>query len=130
MRKFHIVAILVSYCFIISCKESEIQIKERSMQEMNMLFSQIKKISEQTPCEIAADWKYVEYGNQTCGGHIGFLYYSTKIDTVSFLKLVDDFTAKQKEFNIRWPESPMLCIDYLVPARITCENGKPKGHLN
>ena len=130
MKKIYFIAASLICCSFFTCKENELLNKHEVEQELALLFNQIKLLSESTPCENAADWKYVEYGDQTCGGYIGFIYYSTKIDTIKFLKLVNNYTVKQKEFNIKWPQNPVVCIDYLVPTHIVCENGKPKGYLN
>jgi len=125
MNKLYYAIILLFCSILLTCKENEIRDRGKDEQELSKLFNQLKTLSQQVACENEADWKFVPYGEQACGGPMGFIAYSVKIDTANFLKLVDRYGIKQREFNSRWSVvSP--CALLLAPKGVICENGKPK----
>jgi len=111
---------------LVSCTEEDLKSsKFDDEQELSRLRSEIQKISDQVVCDNAADWKIVPIGAKACGGANGFIAYSIKIDTVEFLKKVDNYNNKQKAFNVKWGIASD-CAIIVGPKSITCENGKPK----
>lgn len=125
MKKIYTLTILLFFCCFLACKEDEFRTKEKDGEELNQLFNQISGISISQACDNEADWKFVAYGHLACGGPNGFIAYSIKIDTANFLRLVNQFSIKQKEFNSKWGiASP--CVMVTAPKKVICENGKPK----
>ncbi|WP_421942512.1 hypothetical protein [Pedobacter sp.] len=111
---------------LVSCTEEDLKgSKFDDEQELSKLKSEIQKISDQVVCDNAADWKIVPIGAKACGGASSFIAYSIKIDTVEFLKKVDNYNNKQKAFNVKWGIASD-CAVIVGPKSITCENGKPK----
>ncbi len=125
MKKIYTLPILLFFCCLLACKEDEFRTKEEDGQELTQLFNQINGISISQACDNEADWKFVAYGSKACGGPIGHIAYSIKIDTTNFLKLVEEFTVKQNEFNVKWGAISNCAIE-IAPKKVICENGKPK----
>jgi hypothetical protein len=126
MKKNFIFLIALSLCFYFSaCEDKQVTSKENDEQELIALFNKIKSLSAQVSCENDSDWKFVAYGNKACGGPTGFIAYSSKIDIIAFLKIVDQYNNKQREFNIKWSVYSD-CSIISPPKSIICENGKPK----
>ena len=93
--------------------------------EMQEVYKEIITISESQKCSDSEEWLFTAYGSKACGGPIGYIVYSKKIDQNYFLGLVDRFTKLQAEYN-RKTGAVSDCALAVRPARITCENGKPK----
>ncbi|MES2418572.1 MAG: hypothetical protein V4541_10335 [Bacteroidota bacterium] len=122
MNKF---LFIVFICLIFSACKKEISTKQEDEQELSALLQQIKAKSEPFKCENAADWKFIAYGSKACGGPIGYLPYSTKIDTPAFFSLVNKYGVLQNEFNHKWSIASD-CALARQPKSIVCEDGKPK----
>ncbi len=127
MRKLYILLILLSFCCFLACKKKDVEPtpKEIEEKEFTLLLKQLTDLSLSQNCGNEADWKFVAYGSKACGGPVGFIAYSTKIDTVNFLKLINEFSNKQNEFNTKW-QIKSTCEIIIAPKKVICENGKPK----
>jgi len=74
-------------------------------------------------CTNPSEWAYTGIGEKSCGGPIGYIPYSLKINVKDFLDKVNLYTIKEMEFNKRWK----VTSDCSVPAKpigIDCKNGK------
>lgn len=124
-----IMILSISYILLLtfsSCEKKGLySTKEEDQQEMALLKNEIDKMSNQVSCDNAGEWKFVEIGAQACGGPIGFVAYSNKIDETSFLNKVELFTQKQKAFNVKW-KIISACDLLVAPKGIECVSGKPK----
>ncbi len=92
---------------------------------MQEVYKEMVTLSESETCTDSEDWLFTAYGSKACGGPIGYIAYSKKIDQNYFLGLVDRFTELQAEHN-RKTGAVSDCALALRPTRVTCENGKPK----
>ena len=124
--KYAIILIALLPLTLVSCSEEDLKgSKFDDEQELSKLRSELQKISDGVVCDNAADWRIVPIGAKPCGGANSFIAYSVKIDTVEFLKKVDNYNNKQKAFNVKWGMTSD-CAVIVGPKSITCENGKPK----
>lgn len=106
---------------IVKRELSEQEIEHRNLMD---LFSEIQSLSYSTYCYDASNWTFVAYGAKACGGPQGYIAYSTKIDTVAFLKKVENYTKTEKEFNIKWGVISD-CSVVNPPKKVECKNGYP-----
>ena len=125
LSKFLLFALLI--ISLAGCEEKDFyNSKEDDELEMASLRSEIDKLSEQIVCENnAGDWKFTAIGEKACGGPIGYVAYSTKIDEALFLKKVDLYNQKQKAFNVKW-NVVSDCRFMTPPKSVECVGGKPK----
>lgn len=93
--------------------------------DMQKVYKEMVSLSESETCSDSEDWLFTAYGSKACGGPIGYIAYSKKIDQNYFLGLVDRFTGLQAEYN-RKTGAVSDCALALRPTRVSCENGKPK----
>lgn len=93
--------------------------------DMQKVYKEMVSLSESETCSDSEDWLFTAYGSKACGGPIGYIAYSKKIDQNYFIGLVDRFTELQAEYN-RKTGAVSDCALALRPTRVACENGKPK----
>lgn len=93
--------------------------------DMQEVYKEIISLSESETCSFSEDWLFTAYGSKACGGPIGYIAYSKKIDQNYFLGLVDRFTELQAEYN-RKTGAVSDCALAVRPTSVTCESGKPK----
>lgn len=93
--------------------------------DMQEVYKEMVTLSESEICTNSEEWLLTPFGAKACGGPIGYIAYSKKIDQNYFLKLVDKFTALQAEYN-RKTGAVSDCALAPRPTRVSCENGKPK----
>lgn len=112
---------------ILNCKDSSIltPTKDADEIELKTLLSEIEKMSDGITCTNASDWRFVPIGSKPCGGATHFVLYSVKIDTSLFLQKVENYTQKQKAFNIKYQISSD-CRAIVTPKSVACVNEKPK----
>jgi hypothetical protein len=59
------------------------------------MFSEIKKLASNENCNDSSEWNFTNYRSKACGGSIGFIAYSTTIDTeLFFIKIQEHRTAQ------------------------------------
>lgn len=122
--KFLLFALLV--VSFAGCEEKGLHnSKEEDALEIANLRTEIDKLSEQIVCENSVDWKFVAIGDKACGGPLGYVAYSTKIDEAMFLKKVALYAQLQKAFNVKWGVVSD-CMFMTPPKSVECVNGKPK----
>lgn len=123
---FKIILFVLMIFSFAGCKlENVAGTKDDEQQELYRLRIEIDKLSEQVNCDNAADWKFTAIGSKACGGPIGYVAYSNKIDEALFLKKVALYTEKQKAFNVKW-DIASDCMFMVPPKSIDCVSGKPK----
>ncbi|MFC3562167.1 hypothetical protein [Pedobacter jamesrossensis] len=127
--KFRIIAFLFSLILptFSACKDSNLitSTKEADESELKVLLNEIEKMSDGITCTNASDWRFVPIGSKPCGGSTHFVLYSVKIDTNLFLQKVEQYTQKQKNFNVKYQLSSD-CKGIVAPKYIACINEKPK----
>lgn len=90
---------------------------------LKSLMDEIIALSRSNNCSGESSWLITPYGAKACGGPIGYLPYSTNIDTYCFLQKVAHFTEQQRLFNTRYG----IISDCSVPPTpksVRCNNGK------
>lgn len=120
--KFLGIFLLMGMCF--SCSLDDESTKEQEAQNLEQLFSEIESMATSENCSDSAEWTFTGYGSKACGGPMGYIAYSTKIDTELFLEKVEKHRAAQKEFNQKWGIASDCSVPQ-QPAGISCENGNP-----
>lgn len=115
---------------IVSLTEDELVVKiELSEQEIEHralmdLFNEIQNLSYSVSCSVATDWNFVAYGSKACGGPQGYIAYSSKINTTTFLQKIETYTQAEKDFNIKWGIISN-CSLAAMPTSVACQNGLP-----
>ncbi|MDI1321952.1 MAG: hypothetical protein PSV36_04340 [Algoriphagus sp.] len=93
--------------------------------DMQEVYKEMVSLSESETCSDSTQWLFTAYGSKACGGPIGYIAYSKKIDQDYFLGLVDRFTELQAEYNQK-TGAVSDCALAIRPTGVSCENGKPK----
>ena len=122
-NKLGILSTLLMLLISFSCEDDSLS-QEQEEQKLRSLFDEIQEMANSKDCEDASNWTYTAYGEKACGGPVGYIAYSTLIDTASFLDKVDEHRAAQQEFNQKWG----ITSDCSVPQEpddVICENGDP-----
>ncbi|MET7029492.1 hypothetical protein [Sediminicola luteus] len=93
---------------------------EVEAKELTNMLARINEIANSVKCINADEWRYTSYGSKPCGGPNGYIAYSSSIDTIAFLKLIEDHKLAQKKYN----EEQGIMSDCSVPAEpsgVICE---------
>ena len=69
-------------------------------------------------------WTYTSFGNQACGGPVGFIAYSTSINVELFIKKIEEHRIGEQEFNKKWGIISTCSIPP-QPNGIICKDGNP-----
>lgn len=104
----------------VGCENNSTQ--EEEQQTLMTLFNEIETLANSVACEDATDWDFVAYGHKACGGPQGYIGYSNQIDVNAFLRLVENYTTFEREFNLRWGVASD-CALVAQPSGVLCENG-------
>ena len=104
----------------LGCQDNATQ--EEELEVLNNMFAEIEMLANSVACENAADWNFVAYGSKACGGPQGYIAYSNQIDVNAFLRLVENYTTAEREFNLRWGVASD-CAFVTPPSEVLCENG-------
>ncbi|MCZ4242507.1 hypothetical protein [Pedobacter punctiformis] len=109
------------------CKDNNFlpSTRDADEKELKTLLDEIQKMSAAETCTNSSEWKFVPIGSQACGGTIGFIPYSVKINTDQFLQKVEVYTNKQKAFIAKY-KVVSTCAIILPPKGVECIDGKPK----
>lgn len=122
-----VIFMMAMVSLVFACKDT---MKNSMKEDQDRLDIQLKDIqnmsmAQQTVCQNASEWRFTAIGAKGCGGAIGYITYTTKIDTVAFINKVKVYTNQQQEFNKKW-NIGSDCSLVLHPKGLACENGKPK----
>jgi hypothetical protein len=124
MKKIKFIRIIFIFGVLLSCNDNNELTQEQEGQNLNQLFSEIENLATSENCDDSAEWTFTNYGNKACGGSVGFIAYSTNIDTELFLEKVEEHRTAQSEFNEKWG----IISDCSIPSQpstVICENGNP-----
>lgn len=125
MNRFKYLFVLSSFCLcLLSCSATNDALsKQDENPDIFEMFAKIEEIAASVKCINADEWRYTSYGSKPCGGPNGYIAYSSIIDTIAFLKLIEEHKLAQKKYN----EEQGIMSDCSVPAvpiGITCEKDK------
>lgn len=115
----YILTIALLFLIIFSCSSDD----EISKTDLDKQFQEILVLSKSEQCENSADWRVVGIGAKPCGGPTGFVAYSTAMDTVSFLELVEVYNANSRIY-VEQQGLISNCMVTSPPAGIRCKNGE------
>lgn len=119
MKKIKFIGILlIGICF--SCKNNQ----KQEAQKLNQMFSEIESLANSENCDDSAEWAFTSHGSKACGGPVGFIAYSTDIDTALFLEKIEEHKTAQQEYNQKWGIASDCSVP-TQPSEVTCENGSP-----
>ena len=107
-----------------SCSDDDDATREDESANLNALLVEIQEMASSVDCTDASDWPYTAYGNKACGGPVGYIAYSTDIDTARFLEKVARHRRAQEAFNEKW-DVVSDCSLPGVPSSVRCEDGVP-----
>ncbi len=102
----------------------ELTEREQDHRKLMDLYDEIYKLSISVSCTNTADWTFTAYGSKACGGPQGYIAYSEKIDTTTFLQKVEAYTNLEKAYNIKWNIVSTCDLPH-QPKEVGCENGLP-----
>jgi hypothetical protein len=98
---------------------------EEDEARLSKMLAEIIALAESKECSNPKDWAVSAYGAKACGGPIGYIAYSKKINKEEFLEKVKAYTKAQDEFNRKW-EVISDCMLALEPSGVKCVGGKPE----
>ncbi len=123
-KNYKVLMIVLILAGASACKKNDESSMKADKLKLETLLTEIKGLSE-VKCEIASDWKFRPIGSKACGGPTGYIAYSSKIDTVSFIQKVNTYTENQMNFNKKWGIASD-CSFPAMPEKVICENDMPK----
>ena len=124
MKSLKLIAIslLMGICF--SCSNDEGITQEQEAASLSEKLAEIEGMATTKSCDNPSEWTFTDYGEKACGGPVGYIAYSTNIDTELFLEKIEAHRFAQQRFNEKWG----IISDCSLPAEpsgIICENGNP-----
>ena len=124
MKNFKFIGATLLIGLFFSCNNDDGLTQEQEAQNLNQMFSEIESLANSEKCIDSEEWTFTSYGSKACGGPVGFIAFSTKIDTELFLEKIEEHRAAQEEFNQKW-EIISDCSVPPEPSGILCENESP-----
>ena len=124
MRNIPFIGIFLLLSTFFSCDEKDTASQEQEAQHIQQLFTEIQAMASSVPCENESLWNFTNYGSKACGGPVGYIAFSTTIDTTAFLQKVAAHRIAQEKYNIKWG----IVSDCSAPAQpigVVCENNLP-----
>ncbi|HAH37089.1 MAG TPA: hypothetical protein DEQ87_17915 [Algoriphagus sp.] len=116
--------VILSVLILSSCQLFESENRVYTLEELELLYAEIKQTAESETCNNSNDWGYVALGSKPCGGPWEYIAYSKKINVDDFLKKVKQYNhlqAEDNKKNNRFSD----CMFVGEPKGVRCENGKP-----
>jgi len=96
---------------------------QEDIDKLNKLFNELKQFSESIPCEDEKKWRLAPIGQKPCGGPARYIAYSSTMDTLAFMKKVDQYTSESIKYNQKWKPASNCAV--VNPPKLRCENGRP-----
>ena len=124
IEKIGLFLLILTFCST-GCKDTEMVSQEADQAQLDAQYAEILKLSTQYSCENSGEWKFTAYGSQACGGPVGYIAYSVKINEQDFMAKVKAFGENQVAFNKKYGVFS-TCAIIVPPKNIICENSKPK----
>lgn len=112
---------LLLLLMVSGCEENEGN-QPLNLDEIVELEKEIIALSESVSCTTSSEWKFTPMGSKACGGPMKYIAYHQSVE-VDFLKLVDQYTFQQDQYNKR-NNVGSDCALVLAPKSVTCEGGK------
>ena len=119
-----ILVLLIFLTVFLYCSEDIETTKEQDAQKFELLFAEIKTLSTSIACVDSSEWTFTAFGSKPCGGPTGYIAYSSKIDTILFLRKIEEYTVAQENFNKKWGIISD-CAVTPAPSKVVCNEGKP-----
>lgn len=107
----------------LSCVKGDVFLRSQDEQNLETLWKEIQKLVSAEDCKEASDLRFTAYGHKACGGPVGYIAYSSEINTRLFLKKIEEHRQAQEAFNARW-DILSNCSLPTEPRGVRCENGK------
>ena len=120
MKKVLVFLLVVGSC--LACEDELTQ--EQEIENLQTLLTEIERLAASVECTNAREWAVTAYGSKACGGPIGFIAYSTTIDTEYFLEKLIEYTSAQEAYNKRW-NVVSDCAAQVPPTGVQCQGGSP-----
>lgn len=120
--KFITLFLLAGICF--SCSDDDGLTQENEAAALNELFFEIQNLASSKDCTDSSEWTFTSYGEKGCGGPVGYIAYSTEIDTVLFLEKIEEHRIAQQNFNKKWGIISDCSLP-MEPEGVRCEDGRP-----
>lgn len=119
------IIVLLLVCSQSSCSNSDDDLtKEQEEQKLAEMITEIEKLASSQVCKDSTQWTFTCFGSKACGGPVGFIAYSQNIDTLLFLKKIEQHKIAQTAFNEKWG----IFSDCSLPTEpkgVLCENNTP-----
>lgn len=107
-----------------SCQIFESDSKDYSLEELEILYEEIKELASSKTCTSSSEWRFVALGSKPCGGPWEYIAYPTRIDEAMFLEKVKTYNKLQSEYNEK-NDRFSDCLYVEEPSSVVCESGKP-----
>ena len=100
MNTYQLIAFLFILGISFSCSDDDGTSQTQEAQSLQEMLKEIKDLASSKKCEDATEWTFTSYGSKACGGPVGYIAYSTTIDTALFLDKIAEHRIAQDQFNI------------------------------
>ena len=116
------VAILGFILFSACSKETTLTPADEG-QQLAQLGKEIEAFAKNKACSGGDNCRAMAMGSKACGGPTSYIVYSlSTTDEKKLTGMVNEFTALQKQINLKNPNQAGTC-DFIVAPKIDCLNG-------
>ncbi|MEP7093297.1 MAG: hypothetical protein ABI793_04500 [Flavobacterium sp.] len=125
MKKLSFIAFAICLIFA-SCSNDE-NSQEEDSEKLEKMYNEIivASLANSQTCTNPEEWNFAAIGSKACGGDLGYIVYSKKINSDEFLAKVKKYTDAQSDYNKKW-KIYSICDMILYPSGIKCVDGKAK----
>lgn len=122
--KTHILKLtLLNFVLFVSCSKQDTITPTVDDQKLEQLNKNIEVFAKNKACSGGDNCRSMAMGAKICGGPTNYIIYSlSNTDEKKLAEMVNEYTALQKQINLKNPNQAGTC-DFIVAPDINCLNG-------
>lgn len=105
------------------CDDRDTMSCEDYVSKLALMKAEIKNLADASICNENFECRSIALGSKPCGGPWSYLVYSTSIDTLALLDLVEAHNKLERVFNVECQQYSD-CMMVNPPLRLECEDNK------
>lgn len=110
-------------CMSFQCDSDRNESCEDRLEHLNTSKAEILNLVNESVCGDNFECRYIAFGSKPCGGPWSYLVYSTSIDTLQLMNMVEVYNLNEQNYNVKC-EQFSDCAFTLPPTELNCVNNK------
>jgi len=124
MKNYLLILIAVFFCLSACEKESGSDLQAKAEEELTAMYINIQQTVDTVVCDDPSQWSISALGKDMYGAVKEYIAYPHSIDTSNFLKLVENYTQTEIEYNKKYHPTTAVVLSTPPPTQVDCIEGK------